>query len=79
MTENNLQLNVSLFDMNNGNLLKKETDNDGRLEIDERIELMKGNLTYKCIAVTEMGSVEAFISIRAESELFEYDCNVSFC
>ena len=58
--------------MNNGNLLKKETDNDGRLEIDERIELMKGNLTYKCIAVTEIGSVEAFISIRAESEL-EYD------
>ena len=73
MTENNLQLNVSLFDMNNGNLLKKETDNDGRLEIDERIELMKGNLTYKCIAVTEIGSVEAFISIRAESELLEYD------
>ena len=71
MTENNLQLNVSLFDMNNGNLLKKETDNDGRLEIDERIELMKGNLTYKCIAVTEIGSVEAFISIRAESELLE--------
>ena len=63
MTENNLQLNVSLFDMNNGNLLKKETDNDGRLEIDERIELMKGNLTYKCIAVTEIGSVEAFISM----------------
>ena len=77
MTENNLQLNVSLFDMNNGNLLKKETDNDGRLEIDERIELMKGNLTYKCIAVTEIGSVEAFISIRAESELLEYDCNIS--
>ena len=77
MTENNLQLNVSLFDMNNGNLLKKETDNDGRLEIDERIELMKGNLTYKCIAVTEIGSVEAFISIRAESELLENDCNVS--
>ena len=74
MTENSLQLNVSLFDMNNGNLLKKETDNDGRLEIDERIELMKGSLTYKCIAVTEIGSVEAFISIRAESELLEYDC-----
>ena len=78
MTENSLQLNVSLFDMNNGNLLKKETDNDGRLEIDERIELMKGNLTYKCIAVTEIGSVEAFISIRAESELLEYDRNISF-
>ena len=75
MTENNLQLNVSLFDMNNRNLLKKETDNDGRLEIDERIELMKGNLTYKCIAVTEIGSVEAFISIRAESELLEYNCD----
>ena len=77
MTENSLQLNVSLFDMNNGNLLKRETDNDGRLEIDERIELMKGNLTYKCIAVTEIGSVEAFISIRAKSELLEYDCNIS--
>ena len=77
MTENNLQLNVSLFDMNNGNLLKKETDNDGRLEIDERIEPMKGNLTYKCIAVTEIGSVEAFISIRAERKLLEYDCNIS--
>ena len=79
MTENNLQLNVSLFDMNNGNLLKKETDNDGRLEIDERIELMKGNLTYKCIAVTEIGSVEAFISIRAESKLLEYNCQFSLC
>ena len=67
--ENSLQLHVSLFDVNNGNLLKEETDNDGRVEIDERIELVKGNLTYKCIAVTEIGSEEAFISIRAESEL----------
>ena len=69
--ENSLQLHVSLFDVNNENLLKEDTDNDGRVEIDERIELVKGNLTYKCIAVTEIGSEEAFISIRAESELLE--------
>ena len=70
--ENSLQLHVSLFDVNNGNLLKEETDNDDRVEIEERIELVEGNLTYKCIAVTEIGSEEAFISIRAESEL-EYN------
>ena len=50
--ENSLQLHVSLFDVNNGNLLKEETDNDDRVEIEERIELVEGNLTYKCIAVT---------------------------
>ena len=73
MSENSLQLDVSLFDVNNGILLKKETDYDGRVEINERIELVKGNLTYKCIAVTEIGSVEAFISVQVESELLEYN------
>ena len=72
MSENSLQLDVSLFDVNNGILLKKETDNDGRVEIDERIELVRGSLTYKCTAVTEIGSVEAFISVQVESELLEY-------
>ena len=77
MSENSLQLDVSLLDVNNGILLKKETDNDGRVEIDERIELVRGSLTYKCTAVTEIGSVEVFISVRAESELLEYNCNLS--
>ena len=78
MSENSLQLDVSLFDVNNGILLKTETDNDGRVEIDEIIELVKGNLTYKCIAVTDIGSVETFISVQVESELLEYGCNISY-
>ena len=77
MSENSLQLDVSLFDVNNGIFLKKETDNDGRVEIDKRIELVGGNQTYRCAAVTVIGYVEAFISLRAESELLEYNCNLS--
>ena len=79
MSENSLQLDVSLFDVNNRILLNKETDNDGRVEIDERIELVRGSLTYKCTAVIEIGSVEAFISVQVESELLEYySCNINY-
>ena len=73
MSENSLQLDISLFDVNNGILFNKETDNDVRVEIDVRIELVGGNQTYKCTAVTEIGSVEAFISVQVESELLEYN------
>ena len=71
INDDGLQLNVSLVDANNTSVLENEITNDRRVQLEERIELVKGNLSYKCIAVTETGSVEESITIRAESELLQ--------
>ena len=60
-------LNVSLVDTETGSILKSQTGSEGDIQLEQRVELKKGDLSYKCTVDTETGQTEEqYVSIRAE-------------
>ena len=60
-------LNVSLVDTETGSILKSQTGSEGDIQLEERVEVKKGDLSYKCTVNTETGQTEEqYVSIKAE-------------
>ena len=66
-TNSRMSINVSLVDTETGSILKSHTGSEGEIRLEQRVELKRGEISYRCIAITETGGTEEqTVVIRVE-------------